>query len=143
MSLEHLTHRSALRPPPRRCSAPKRPVGYGFTDLRIYPPPSPSSRAPRTRAPANQVTAGVCHDVRWASQCVASRLERMLSQPAHVLRLSKTVSTHAVSPHEFFVSSSTRLETMTCYLQTSYLETRKTVLPSVCLETTFLHFEIP
>ena len=85
----------------------------------------------------------VCHDVPWASQCVASRLERMLTQPAHVLRLSKTVSTHAVSPHEFFVSSSTRLETMTCYLQTSYLETRKTVLPSVCLETTFLRFEIP
>ena len=30
---------------------PVTAVGYGFTDLRIYPPPSPSSRAPRGRAP--------------------------------------------------------------------------------------------
>ena len=34
-----------------------RPV-YGFTDLRIYPPPSPSSPAPLRRGSANQVTAG-------------------------------------------------------------------------------------
>jgi hypothetical protein len=34
-------------------------VGYGFTDLRIYPPPSPSSPAPRSRASKNQVTAGM------------------------------------------------------------------------------------
>ena len=33
--------------------------GYGFTDLRIYPPPSPSSPAPRGRASKNQVTAGL------------------------------------------------------------------------------------
>ena len=34
-----------------------RPV-YGFTDLRIDPPPSPSSPATRGRGPTNQVTAG-------------------------------------------------------------------------------------
>ena len=38
---------------------PVTAVGYGFTDLRIYPPPSPSSRAPRSRASTNQVTAGI------------------------------------------------------------------------------------
>ena len=32
--------------------------GNDFTDLRIYPPPSPSSQAPSRRASANQVTAG-------------------------------------------------------------------------------------
>ena len=35
----------------------KRSVRYGFTNLRICPPPSPSPRAPRRRAPLNQVTA--------------------------------------------------------------------------------------
>ena len=44
---------------------------------------------------------------------------------------------------EFSVSSSTRLETMTCYLQTLCLKTRTAVLPSVCLETTLDHVEIP
>ena len=37
---------------------PVTAVGYGFTDLRIYPPPSPSRRVTRRRASANQVTAG-------------------------------------------------------------------------------------
>ena len=32
--------------------------GYGFTDLRIYPPPSPSRRPPPRRQPPNQITAG-------------------------------------------------------------------------------------
>ena len=44
---------------------------------------------------------------------------------------------------EFSVSSSTRLETRTCYLQTLCLKTRTAVLPSVCLETTLDHVEIP
>ena len=46
---------------------PVTAVGYGFTDLRIYTPPSPSSRAPRSRASANQVCAGYSHraTARW------------------------------------------------------------------------------
>ena len=43
-----------------------------ITDLRIYPPPSPSSRAPRRRAPANQVTAGLTH-VRCEGACARVR----------------------------------------------------------------------
>ena len=32
---------------------------YGFTDLRIYPPPSPSRQPTRGRASTNQVVAGM------------------------------------------------------------------------------------
>ena len=85
----------------------------------------------------------VSHDVPWASQCVASRLERMPSQPAHVSRWSQLSQLLPSRHTSFSVSSSTRLETMTCYLQTSCLETRKPVLPSVCLKTTSNHVEIP
>ena len=34
--------------------------GNDFTDLRIYPPPSPSSRLGPRHGPPNQVTAGCC-----------------------------------------------------------------------------------
>ena len=37
---------------------PVTAVGYGFTDLRIYPPPSPSAGGTRRRAPTNQNVAG-------------------------------------------------------------------------------------
>ena len=36
---------------------------YVITDLRIYPPPSPSHAPTRSRAPANQVTAGTTQGV--------------------------------------------------------------------------------
>ena len=38
--------------------APVTVVGYGFTDLRIYPPPSPSRRPTRGRGSPNQNVAG-------------------------------------------------------------------------------------
>ena len=44
------THKAALGPFP--C------VSYGFTDLRIYPPPSPSCGPTRSRGSENQITAG-------------------------------------------------------------------------------------
>ena len=39
-------------------------VGYVFTDLRIYPPPSPSRRPTRGRASANQNVAGTPSSMR-------------------------------------------------------------------------------
>ena len=63
---------------------PAPDTGYGFTDL---PPPYPSSRAPRGRAPANQVTAGYGKHILNKDTCSVNenevRRESISKSPNH------------------------------------------------------------
>ena len=54
-------------------------VGYVFTDLRIYPPPSPSAGGTPRRGPPNQIIAGSAHLVRsyaWTTPHTRLRCRR-------------------------------------------------------------------
>ena len=54
-----MEHPHAMHVQPQSPSrGPSKAVGYGFTDLRIYPPPSPSRCDDARRAPGNQNVAG-------------------------------------------------------------------------------------
>ena len=126
---------------------PSPPAFYFFRPRASSPPPLP---APPPVFPHRGAPDAGCRGMRTYVMTSHGRLNALrlvtieccLSR--HMCGDGHRPSQLLQSRHsEISVSSSTRLETMTCYLQTLCLKTRKAVLPSVCLETTLDHVEIP